>query len=375
MTWHSLHHPMNLPLNRSAFFSHTEYMTDKVSKRIKNLIYLVGIAIAVYLGIRFILPLVVPFLFAGILAVFLHKPVDWLQSRLHLPRPMASILSLVLALAIILLPVSFLLYKGICELGIFVSNYKLWIEKLEIFWNRFCMRVEEWGLCQACDLEEWGRSYVIEMLETVKQKAMPSLMNYSYLSFCQVALFLGKAIVTFVAVILMLNDYGHLRKKIKNSFLGHRVMRIWKNMRRAGGAYFRAQLIIWSMISVVCVLGLFLSGNRYALIVGILIGFCDALPFVGTGIIFIPWLMIKVFQGKYGMAVLYGGIYLICTFIREFSEPKLVGRGLGVHPLGVIVSIYVGIRLFGGAGVLLGPIGAFLVWEEYKIIKENRQPK
>ena len=48
-----------------------------------------------------------------------------------------------------------------------------------------------------------------------------------------------------------------------------------------------------------------------------------------------------------------------------------MGKGLGVHPLAVLVSIYVGMRLFGPAGILLGPIGAFLIWQIYIIIMKK----
>ncbi len=132
----------------------------------------------------------------------------------------------------------------------------------------------------------------------------------------------------------------------------------------------KAQFIIFGIVSAICVVGLFLTGNRYALLAGVGIGFCDALPFVGTGIIFVPWLILKLFQGEYLFAVVYGVLYIVCNITREFLEPKLVGKGLGIHPLSVIISLYVGMCVFGGLGILLGPLSALLIWECYQMRQE-----
>ena len=70
---------------------------------------------------------------------------------------------------------------------------------------------------------------------------------------------------------------------------------------------------------------------------------------------------------------LSGGLYIFCNLIREFLEPKLVGRGLGIHPLAVVCSLYVGICVYGGTGILLGPFSALLIRELYRIWKEKKK--
>ncbi|MDY5775802.1 MAG: AI-2E family transporter, partial [Lachnospiraceae bacterium] len=121
----------------------------------------------------------------------------------------------------------------------------------------------------------------------------------------------------------------------------------------------------------ICCIGLFLTGNSYAILVGCCIGLCDALPFFGTGTVFIPWLLIKVFCGQYVLAAAYGIIYLICNFTREFLEPKLIGNKLAIHPMLVLISTYIGLCVFGVFGFFLGPVGVFLIAEIYKISEEE----
>ena len=47
--------------------------------------------------------------------------------------------------------------------------------------------------------------------------------------------------------------------------------------------------------------------------------------------------------------------------VRQIAEPKIVGESLGLHPLAALISLYVGFRVFGLWGMLLGPGMAMLI--------------
>ena len=59
-------------------------------------------------------------------------------------------------------------------------------------------------------------------------------------------------------------------------------------------------------------------------------------------------------------------IYIVCTLTRQTLEPKLIGERFGVHPLAILMSIYIGIKVYSRGGFLLGPISAFLIWQLMK---------
>jgi predicted PurR-regulated permease PerM len=87
----------------------------------------------------------------------------------------------------------------------------------------------------------------------------------------------------------------------------------------------------------------------------------DALPIFGTGTIFIPWIIILFFNGEWIRGVEVGILYLICYFLREFMEDHLMGESMGITALEFLASVYVGLKLFGGVGFLLGPIGYLII--------------
>lgn len=59
-------------------------------------------------------------------------------------------------------------------------------------------------------------------------------------------------------------------------------------MWKQGGMYLKAQVIIIGIVTLLCTGGLWLLGNPYFLLLGIVIGLTDALPFIGTGTLLIP---------------------------------------------------------------------------------------
>ena len=69
---------------------HTDGMTGKTRQLIKKIIYLAGITVAVYLGMRFALPIVIPFLLAILIARILCKPVAFLSEKTKLPKGIVS---------------------------------------------------------------------------------------------------------------------------------------------------------------------------------------------------------------------------------------------------------------------------------------------
>ena len=137
------------------------------------------------------------------------------------------------------------------------------------------------------------------------------------------------------------------------------VGRLWQ----LGGDYLKAQAVIVLVVIALCVTGLWLMGNPYALLAGILIGLLDALPFIGTGTILLPWALIQVFRKEFFKAAACATLFLVANTAREVLEPKLLGKKLGVYPIVIAAAVYGGMYLYGAAGVVLGPLTLLIVAE------------
>ena len=128
-----------------------------------------------------------------------------------------------------------------------------------------------------------------------------------------------------------------------------------------GNAWLRTQFVIMAVTSILCILGLFLIGNSYSLLLGIGIGILDALPIFGTGTVLIPWGIVMLLQKKWKEGLVILALYVVCYFVREILEARIMGNKVGLSALETLISMYVGLKLFGIAGFLLGPVGLLLV--------------
>lgn len=314
---------------------------------------------AVYLGMKYIFPIVLPFFIALVLARLLYpsakKMEKALKGRRALARSLVYVLFL-LSLGVVCAGILYLCYRMGCGC---VENFDFIMEQVQTFSGECCRRVEKIsGLAS----DEVGRK-ITEMVS----KASDGAVRISRDAGMCVLSFLAKALVTFVASFLMLQEYENVVGMFQKTWAGRKAFEILREMKGAFGAYLKAQITIMGIITAICVLGLFLTGVPYALPVGIGIGIFDALPFLGTGTILVPWTFIDLLMGKYFWAFGHFLIYIVCTCVRQFLEPRLVGKKLGVPPLFVLMSLYIGIQVYGGAGVLLGPVSALLIYEIWRM--------
>ena len=124
---------------------------------------------------------------------------------------------------------------------------------------------------------------------------------------------------------------------------------------------------------VICGVGLLWLRNPYWLLLGIVLGLVDALPVFGTGTILMPWAVVCVLCGSYRYAAVLLAMCFISYVVREYLEPKLMGKGLGTHPLGMLAAVYVGLVLFGVAGVITGPLAFILIRELVTFINRKQE--
>lgn len=318
------------------------------------------VAAAVYLGMKYIFWVVLPFLAALFLARLLYRLALKMEKKFGLKKEMARFAAYGIFLAVI----------GAVSAGLLYICYRMGsncLENLDVFWDSSYQ-----VFCDCCEqLEKISGISTDEIQKTVSQETgslTSRAMEYSKNAGWYMVGVLAKIFVVFVAVFLMLHDYEKITEVFKKTQAGRYVVRMLSEIKSAAGAYLRAQLCIMGIVTGICIAGLFLLQIRHAFWIGVAIGICDALPFLGTGTVFVPWALIDILLGNYKNAIGFLVIYIICSFVRQILEPRLVGQNLGVPPLAVLMSIYIGIQVYGGSGVILGPISALII---YQILKNS----
>lgn len=120
-------------------------------------------------------------------------------------------------------------------------------------------------------------------------------------------------------------------------------------------------LILLSMLETT--VGFLILKIPNAFMLGIVCGLLDILPYVGTIIVFIPIIIYNIIMKNYICAFGLMCLYVIVQIIREVLEAKFLSDKLDIHPLVVLLSIYIGVKIFGILGILVGPMYSILAKE------------
>lgn len=337
---------------------------------VKKLILLTGVTLAVYVFMRYILPMVIPFLLGALLAMTLNPLVEKIVKKTGRGRGMISMLIVLAVLAVVGMICFFVGRTACLQLASLVKNAEAIEGGVRDIWCECCERIESMLGVRLGEAEQLFVNMQNRMKSGFRSGTLPYLLKNS-VSYAKVVFsMIGVALVSIISGLLILSDYPNITAAIHRSGIGKLAVQVKRHAKEAGGTYLKAQIAILLIISLICIAGLFATGNPYALLAGMGIGICDALPFIGTGTIFVPWMIIDIINGKYVMAAVYGLLYVICSFSRQFLEPRLIGGRLGYPPIVVLMSIYIGVHVYGAAGVLSGPVSGFLICELYTAWKQ-----
>ena len=318
-------------------------------------------SLIVFLLFRFLLPLIMPFCAAALLAVLLYPAVRLLHRRLRIPVLAGGALVLTAFLACLSIGVFYLGRALINQLVAFFQNFAAY---------QTFLTERVGGICSGCDrifrLEHGTVMGVLEsamsvFLERIQTNILPALTAKTLQFAAGTAAILGVVLIVLVSTLMMIKDMEYYRGVLRRLKQAPVAGNILKNLHGGGAAYLRTQLFILSLVALVLSVGFFLLRNPYALVAGISIAVFDAFPVLGSGLILVPWAAIHLFAGRYYQAVVLLILFLICQVIREVLEPRLLSGKLGIRPVSAMIAIYVGLRLFGISGVILGPIGLIFV--------------
>jgi predicted PurR-regulated permease PerM len=132
-------------------------------------------------------------------------------------------------------------------------------------------------------------------------------------------------------------------------------------------AYFRGQLLVCLVDGTLIGSILTLYGLNFAPLIGLLVVILTMIPYIGIVICWVPAVLIAAFQfGDWTHPIVVTIIFIVVQNLEGmFYAPKIVGQSVGLHPMTVIVSIFVWGLLIGG---LLGPILAVPLTATIKVL-------
>lgn len=274
---------------------------------------------------------------------------------------------IILIVALIIVGIgTFLISKA----RIFLQNADFWTDSIAQLVSGFSTEIENFFQLQQGTVEDWILRRITDLRECVASSGNGLLSgSLRYLSVAgRVGTFV---VVSFICVVLFAREIegwqmGLLNLAAIEPAIDHIlsiILRIGKKLGRMIKTYLKTQSIILLCISITATVGLYLGGTAEGWFYGILAGFMDFLPFIGTGIVLIPIGVMGFLKGHIGSGVIIFLTYFACVLIREFLEPRLLGNGLKYSPVAILISVYAGVIYYGIGGVILGPVTLLILVE------------
>lgn len=339
----------------------------------KRIIRILGITVAVYIGMKYLLPLVIPFLIAAVLVKMIRPLIEKLHGSLKIKRELLLSFFLAVCSGLLLLVVYFLATKLLEQFRAFVQNFDVYYQSFQYFVDDCCEGLERSLGLHVSDVKSFVYTNIGKIQDEVQATMIPKMVGNSVGYMMQFIKGAGVFFLVFISAILLMKDYPAIKEKIAHQPLYQATVRVEQRIWGMAGAYVKAQLIIMGLVIAICVIGLWILKNPYALLIGTVIGILDVLPFIGTGTILIPWAIVSLFSKQFFYAAAYVTIFFIANTTREFLEPKLIGKSLGIYPIVILISVYVGLYLFGPLGVIEGPASILLIMEIEREVESFEQ--
>ncbi|WCK55515.1 sporulation integral membrane protein YtvI [Aneurinibacillus sp. Ricciae_BoGa-3] len=324
-----------------------------------------------YKLILFVTPLLYPFIIGFIIAYIINGPVDMLENNRRWPRWLAVLVILAFVILMLAAVLTILVTQLVIETGNLIDTLPHYIDQLTKYSANF--------LEQGVNSSIYGKfAHLYSNLEDpYKQKIQENLsIGMTKIAMAGTALttiilsgirnFLSSVpdaatvmVISVLSAFFISKDYHRIKRKIREwvplEHLRKGVM-VVNNLQQALIGFIKAQLTIISITAVLVIIGLLIIGVPYAVSIGLLTGLADLMPYIGTGAVFIPWIIYAIFSGDYHLVIGLCILFATVIVLRQIIEPKIVANNVGLDPLLTLVALFAGLKLFGFLGLVMGPV-------------------
>lgn len=306
--------------------------------------------------------LTMPFLLGWGMALILDRPVRWVQKGLNASRATVSLVVVLLLLGIVGGAVFLLVYYAGRELVDLARDWDVLfdavqraLDSLELMFARMFAIVPP-ELTTTLDI---AVNEILLWMEDTIPEALKGLGERATDKFMGVPSFVVASIMFVMGTYFITADYPDICRGAAEN-MGEGLRRFLGQIRTtvlvAFGGYLKAQILLSCGVFFILLLGFLVTGQPYALLMALGLAVLDFIPLLGAGTVMIPWAVVALLTRNFRTAIAVMVIWGIIAVYRRVAEPKIVGDQTGLSPILSLISIYVGMKTGGVAGMIFGPI-------------------
>ena len=362
----------------------TDNMTEKPLnyERLLRQAGLWSLAIAVFLLIDYLSEVLLPFFVAWVFAYLLNPMVLFVERRLHIPRALSIILTLIIVVGV-LSGVIYLIIPPMFEqfekLGSLVTDY---IHKTANI-DSIPDAVARWFNENHHDIEKFFKSKdFTDGLKTI----MPGVFTFLGQTYSVIVSIIA-SFITLLYMFFILLDYEYLSDNWIRIF-PKKYRPFWQELmddaKVALSNYIRGQGLVALIMGILFCIGFTIIDFPMAIGLGIMIGIMDMVPYLHT-LALIPTVLLALLKSAdtgqnfwiilVSALIVFIVVQLICDMV---VTPKVMGKAMGLNPAILLLSLSVWGALLGFLGLIIAlPLTTLLIayYQRYVTKEDEKEPE
>ena len=337
------------------------------TKVVKNILYVALLVIGLYLALKLSI-FYMPFLVAFIISLIIEPLIKFIMRKTNLTRRTSSIIIFIIVTIIMVGILAWIIITLFSESSSLLQGLNDYVDKASIQIQGFIEQFHFDKIKFSDEILTIVQESSGDFLQTISswlKNALNSLINL-VTKIPEIAICVG---ITILALYFICVDKIYILDQIE-----YHLPKVWvkrltnhlKDLIQTLGGYLKAEATLILVSFFISLVGLyvlfFLKFNvPYPLLMALFIGFVDALPILGSGTVMIPWAIISGLNGDLSLGIAIITLFIIMSIVRQFLEPKLVSKNIGVHPIFTLIAMYTGFKITGIIGLLIGPIVLIII--------------
>ena len=330
----------------------------KKNPEVRKLLLFVFGAIGIIFFTNHLIKIFAPFLIAYIITMLTHGLIDKMVDRIKIPRVFATLICMILVLIICCLVVWFLIYQlsNAITYSVNIISKKFTYASIRDTINSVLLEVDSWSERLSLDID--SSAIINEVYDFVKS-FVKTMSTFSLNLILDVPQMLISIIMGCLASFYMMYDYKKTGEFFNRQLSsgGKKFIRVFnENVLISILKMIFSYVILSSICFVELSLGFLILGIKDAWFIGLIIAIVDVLPILGSGGILVPWAIISMITHNVPRGIGLLVLWVVIIIVRQIAEPKVVGSQVELHPLIIIMSMYIGLQTMGTLGILMAPL-------------------
>ncbi len=300
----------------------------------------------------------VPFLLGIVIVFMLRAPVAALERR-GMKRGLAVGLCYLIGFAVLAIALGFLVPTLVEQVRQFIVAFPEYYDKAST------MLLDLQGRYQALIVPPWVDAALANLQDTIAQQSAQwssTLAKEVFSAGGSAVSLLGVFVLALVIGFWILKDLPTINKEavlLAGPQRQEEASIVTQKVSRILGGYLKGQLILSSATAVLVTIGLSIVGVPYSLVIGLLAGVFNVIPWIGPALT----ALIAVIAAAFVSPLHIVGALVVCLGAQQITEifvqPRVMSEQVDLHPLLVIFSLLAGGTLFGFPGLVLAiPVAA-----------------